>query len=333
MKMNPFTAAFFSFLPAVVDAQEVLVMAPEFMFGDPGFNESMGMMSNDLGVSVESIPWDWAGVAAMVAAGHIDGYDGILFLGIPARERLAAEETLESFLDRRSPGDIGFSYHAEIPGFPLGAGFGSTGTQEDWANGLVLSLPSGMQRDIGVVYADVWQTGSSDSEDISQRLSGWLETSDGGMLLRHSMTILPFAPLGDSGETPELLHDRDVRIEFRPENLTDDDDGCGCEDSLLQSCDPDGASISDLGVTFSDDGSKLSLPVAPGSSADDDDGCGCENSRFYSWERFQNSSNLQVLLEKADKTGYSFELDEHLSDLEDQHSSGRMVLVLACDPD
>ena len=156
-----------------------------------------------------------------------------------------------------------------------------------------------------------------------------------GRAIRRALTSAWFTPMGD--EMANVVNEGGawlVSSEFAAQELrnmglffigdtssgylfnlsgnTFDDDGCGCEDSGIGTCDPDGANRN-----WREFDRYLQ-------EREDECGGGCENGRFTSYSEFQTSS----LYRDLESNGWA-----SMTELNELSSSGASIYVFSCDPD
>lgn len=306
-------------------AKTVLIVAPERIFYNRDFSDSISALSRDLNIGVNTRPIVKGGFnfsEILETAGHDDV---VLIIDTPKEFSKIPANQLSDDMSRPSKEWFGTGVPLSLSGLPLGAGH----TQIDWKgiseHGLSVSIPFGARPKVPVVFADFWQKNTSEAEELSSKIAEWIYTSEGGESLRAGVSLLPFDLPQDVTKFPQFLGAENIHVNFRAEDLGESDDGCGCESSFSYACDPDGTSL--YGGQFvieSDNTIKL-----PGISEDDDDGCGCDSSQIHSLNRFDKSPLRTRLLQKADQGRYLTQLEKHLEDLDD----GRSAFVLTCDPD
>lgn len=142
-----------------------------------------------------------------------------------------------------------------------------------------------------------------ETENLVEEGGSWIASSESAT---KELWNIGFFPIGEESSGDLFLYSGN----------TNDDDGCGCEDSELapyMTCDPDGASWSSFADFLSD-------------SEGNEDGCGgeCENGHFVPYPEFQASSLYRELV----SNGWS-----SATTLNDLSSSGELIYVFTCDPD
>ena len=138
-----------------------------------------------------------------------------------------------------------------------------------------------------------------------EKLQNWLKDTHSGQGLTEAFTLVPVS-----------LNDP---IEIRPMPLASDD-GCGCDNrfGITSACDPDGWHLDPGALGFDAAGAMIL------NRSGDDDRCGCEE-RLMSLSRFLSTPTAQDIDRAAQ---WDFQ-----QVIEMARASGRLALVLTCDPD
>lgn len=163
------------------------------------------------------------------------------------------------------------------------------------------------------------------SSDLADSIMAWLYQSSDGAQFRSRLTFLPLVP----GEPPHFDGDSAVRAGAEANG----DDDCGCDDGMLQSCDPDTGLSEPLSLELADVGQGGAIQFSPPGLIQDDDppDCGCDEGRILfpdlARERAGQLRNDAEGREPADA------LERLVAEAEVIASALGMIGIMTCDPD